>query len=109
MTSSVLFTASSELSVLNQVGRNVKPSGTRYSLLQSNDEAIVQAYVTAYEKKRIGGSGYAHLVLGTSWTFLNNKSWIIENSALLNTGLLFITESTDTKSSSLTAAYAGKF
>lgn len=64
-----LFISSGEVAVDNQVGRMIKPTGVRFSVIYGDEESTI-LFLKSVEEKRIGSEGFGHLSVGTAFVYL---------------------------------------
>ena len=64
-----LFISSGEVAVDNQVGRMIKPTGVRFSVIYGDEESTI-SFLKSVEEKRIGSEGFGHLSVGTAFVYL---------------------------------------
>jgi hypothetical protein len=76
--------------MLNQVGRIIKPTGTRYTVVY-HDSNSVKMYLKAIEQKYIGSYGFAHVAVGEGHIYLYSLT-PADLEPLLRTGVLFVVE-----------------
>jgi hypothetical protein len=72
------------------IGRIIKPSGTRISLI-FHDEKMTKKFLKSLYQKNIGGDGFGYLSVGTGWLYLYDLG-PDDVEKLLHTGPMFLVE-----------------